>query len=113
MVSLPNRLFRGIVKNNQVKYKHPNFQYLLVDTVRELQDIEGNWYTDSFDSYEDYLLHNPEHGDVFYVVYGSYWIDIPLSSIKITETDNLQQAINIAEAIMGTHIVEMPLLKSK
>lgn len=111
MVSLPNRLFRGIVKNSDKTYKHPNFQYLIVDTVREIQDIEGNWYTDSFESYEDYLLHNPDFGEVFYAVYGSYWIDIPLSSIKITETDSLNQAINIAEAIMGSSITEISLLK--
>jgi hypothetical protein len=111
MVSLPNRLFRGIVKNPTEKYKHPNFQYIIVDTVREIQDIEGNWHTDSFESYDEYLLHNPDYGDIFYVVYGSYWIDIPLSSIKITETDSLNQAINIAEAIMGSSITEIALLK--
>jgi hypothetical protein len=108
MVSIGNRFYRGIV-HSPVNQPHPNFRFILVDTVREIQDENGNYYTDSFAYYEDYLLHNPDHGDVFYGVYGSYWPDIPKNGLKISETDSLQQAINIAEAIMGTKIIETKL----
>jgi hypothetical protein len=105
MVSILNKLYRGIVHSPK-NSKHPNFRFIIVDTVYETQDERGNWYTDTFLSREDFLLHNPDHGDVFYGVYGSYWIDIPKSSLKITETHDLNEAINIAEAIMGGSIIE-------
>jgi hypothetical protein len=77
-----------------------------VDTVYEKQDENGEWYTDSFNSYEDFLFHNPDKGDSFYGVYGSYWIDIPRNTLKISETFNLKEAIFIAESIMGNSIIE-------
>lgn len=105
MVAIPNRFYRGIVKSKPDS-PHPNFRFILVDTVKEIQDENGNWYTDSFEYYEDYLLHNYELGDVFYGVYASYHIDDVRSGLKITETENLQQAINIAQEIMGNTIEE-------
>lgn len=105
MVALPNRFYRGVV-NSSEDFKHPNFRFVLVDTVREIQDENGEWYEDSFEYVEDFLLHDRDKGDVFYGVYGSYWIDIPKSFIKITETMDLNQAINIAQEIMGNTIVE-------
>jgi hypothetical protein len=74
--------------------------------VKEIQDENGNWYTDSFESHEEFLLHNPDLGEAFYGVYGSYWIDIPKSSLKITETDDLMRAIYVAEEIMGARVIE-------
>lgn len=114
MVSLGNRFYRGIVHNSK-EYKHPNFRFIIVDTVYEKQDENGHWYTDSFENYEDYLLHNPDYGDKFYGVYGSYWIDNPKSGIKITETNNLKEAISVAEEIMGNKIIEttMPIKNDK
>ena len=108
MVSLLNRFYRGIVHSPK-NPKHPNFRFILVDTVYEKQDEYGNWYTDSFEYYDDYLVHNIEQGDMFYGVYGSYWTDIPKNSIKITETNSLDEAINIAEQIMGNDILSTPL----
>ena len=108
MVSIPNRFYRGVVHSPKDK-KHPNFRYLLVDTVYEKQDENGDWYSESFEFYEDYLLHNRDNSETFYGVYGSYWIDIPKSGIKITETNSLQQAITIAEEIMGTKIIDIKL----
>lgn len=105
MVSLSNRFYRGVVHSND-QQPHPNFKFILVDTVRELQNENGEWYTDSFMYYEDFLLHDPDKGEVFYGVYGSYWSDIPKSYIKILETNNLKEAINIAQEIMGATIVE-------
>ena len=106
MVSIPQRFFRGTVQSSKL-YKHPNFYFILIDTVREIQDDDGFWYTDSFDSKEDFLLHNRDWGDVFYGVYGSYWIDIPKSPMKITDTYDLNEAIKIAEEIMGSKVVEV------
>lgn len=108
MVGLSNRFYRGIVHNPK-DFKHPNFRFLLVDTVYEKQDENGNWYTESFEYYDDYLIHNIEQGDLFYGVYASYWNDIPKSGLKITETENLQQAITVAEEIMGSKIISTPL----
>lgn len=108
MVGLPNRFYRGVVRSPE-KNPHPNFRYLLVDTIKEVRSIDGEYYTDSFESYEEYLLHNRDDSDVFYGVYGSYWIDNPRSSIKITETDSLEQAINIAQEIMGAKIEEVSI----
>lgn len=108
MVSLSNRFYRGIVHSLE-DFKHPNFRFVLVDTVYEKQDENGNWYTESFEYYDDYLIHNIEQGEMFYGVYGSYWTDIPKSSIKITETNSLQQAITVAEEIMGNKIIPIEL----
>jgi hypothetical protein len=106
MVSLSgNRFYSGVVYSPD-NPKHPNFRFIVVDTIYDVQDDEGNWYTDSFEYYEDYLNFRSTNRDVFYGVYGSYWIDIPKSSIKITETDNLKEAIHIAQEIMGNEIVE-------
>lgn len=105
MVSIVNKFYRGIVNSNSL-YKHPNFRFLIVDTIKEVQDEYGEWYLDSFTDKTEFLLHNRDMGDVFYGVYGSYWIDIPKSSIKICETLNLQEAINIAQEIMGSSIID-------
>jgi hypothetical protein len=105
MVALPNRFYRGVVHSPK-NPKHPNFRFLIVDTVYDKQDENGEWYIDSFNSYEDFLFHNPDKGDSFYGVYGSYWIDIPRNCLKISETFNLQEAILIAESIMGNSIIE-------
>jgi hypothetical protein len=105
MVALLNKFYRGVVHSPK-NPKHPNFRFLIVDTVYEKQDENGEYYTDSFNSYEDFLLHNPDQGDSFYGVYGSFWIDIPRNTIKISETFNLQEAILIAESIMGNSIVQ-------
>ena len=105
MVSIPNRFYRGVVHSPK-NPKHPNFRFLIVDSVFDTQDENGEWYTDSFNSYEDFLFHNPDTGDAFYGVYASYWIDIPKSALKITETFSLKEAIFIAESIMGNSIIE-------
>ena len=110
MVSLLNKFYRGVV-HSPIDFKHPNFRFLLVDTVYEKQDEYGNWYLESFGHYDEYLSHHLNSGDIFYGVYGSYWIDIPKSGLKITETDSLQQAINIAEEIMGAKIIATPVPK--
>lgn len=105
MVKIPNRFFRGVV-HSLSDFKHPNFRFIIVDTVKDVQDEFGEWYIDSFESKIDFLLHDIALGEIFYGVYGSYWIDIPKSPIKITETQNLQEAINIAQEIMGSSIIE-------
>jgi hypothetical protein len=106
MVSIPNRFYRGIVHSPK-NQKHPNFRFIIIDTIKEIQDENGYWYTDSFESQEEFLLHNPELGETFYGVYGSYWIDIPKSSLKITETHDLMSAIYVAEQIMGSEVIEV------
>lgn len=105
MVKIPNRFFRGVVHSHS-DFKHPNFRFIIVDTVKDVQDEFGEWYTDSFESKVDFLLHDTSLGEIFYGVYGSYWIDIPKGPLKITETQNLEEAINIAQEIMGNKIIE-------
>jgi len=105
MVRIPNRFYRGVVHSPK-NPKHPNFRFLIVDTVYELQDENGLWLTDSFINKEQFYLHNPDHGEVLYGVYGSFWIDIPKSCLKLTETLDLNEAIVVAEHIMGTKIIE-------
>jgi hypothetical protein len=105
MVSFPNKFYRGIVHSDP-DFKHPNFRFLIVDTVKEVQDEYGEWYLDIFQEKTDFLLHDHALGGVFYCVYGSYWIDIPKSPIKLAETNDLKEAIHIAEEIMGSKIIE-------
>ena len=105
MVSLLNRFYRGVVHSPR-NPKHPNFRFIIVDTIYETQDENGEWFTDSFIDKEHYFLHNPDHGEIFYGVYGSYWADIPKNCLKITETNNLNEAIIVAESIIGNKIVE-------
>jgi hypothetical protein len=106
MVSFVSKFYRGVV-NSDTNKPHPNFRFIIVDTVKEIQDEFGNYYLDSFESREEFLFHDHSQENVFYGVYGSYWIDIPKSSLKITETEDLQKAINIAQEIMGSVIVEI------
>jgi hypothetical protein len=106
MVSLPNKFYRGIVHSDP-DFKHPNFRFVIVDTVKEVQDEYGEWYLDVFQDKMEFLLHDHALGGVFYGVYGSYWIDIPKSPIKIAETTDLKEAINIAESIIGNTIIEI------
>jgi hypothetical protein len=106
MVSLPNKFYRGIVYSDP-GFKHPNFRFLIVDTVKEAQDEYGEWYLDVFHDAIDFLLHDHTLADVFYGVYGSYWIDIPKGPIKLCETQNLKEAVHIAQEIMGNTITEI------
>jgi hypothetical protein len=107
VVGIPDRFYRGVVHSPKDK-KHPNFRYLLVDTVYEKQDEHGNWYTESLECYDDYLIHSLDKEDIFYGVYASYYIDNVRSGLKITETSSLSEAINIAEQIMGSKIIPIP-----
>jgi hypothetical protein len=105
MVSLPNRFYRGVVYSDP-DFKHPNFRFILVDTVKEVQDENGEWYLDIFHDATEFLMHDHDLGSVFYGIYGSYWIDIPKGPIKLSETTDLKEAIYIAQEIMGSMIVD-------
>lgn len=105
MVAGPDRFYRGVV-HSPLDFKHPNFRFLIVDTVKEVQDEYGEWYLDVFHDKLEFLMHDHAFGNVFYGIYGSYWIDIPKGSIKLSETSDLKEAIYIAEEIMGNSIVE-------
>jgi hypothetical protein len=105
MVSSPNKFYRGVVHSDP-DWKHPNFRFVLVDTLKEIQDEYGEYYLDSFENKTEFLLHDHSLYPAFYGVYGSYWIDIPKSPIKICETNDLKEAIHIAQEIMGNSIVE-------
>lgn len=105
MVSLPNKFYRGVVYSDP-DFKHPNFRFLLVDTVKEVQDEYGEWYLDIFHDAADFLMHDHALGNVFYGVYGSYWIHIPKGPIKLYETSDLNEAIHVAQEIMGSIIVD-------
>jgi len=105
MVNIPNKFYRGIVYSDP-DFKHPNFRFLIVDTVKEVQDEYGELYLDIFHNATEFLLHDHSLGNVVYGVYGSYWIDIPKSPIKLAETTDLKEAIHIAQEIMGTSIVD-------
>lgn len=106
MVSLPSRFYRGIVYSRQDN-RHPSFKFIIVDTVKEIQDHNGNLIIDIFEDNTDFLLFNRDTGDTFYGVYGSYWSDMPKSSFMITETYDLNQAIRVAEEIMGNTIKDI------
>jgi hypothetical protein len=105
MVSTPNKFYRGVVRSHP-DFKHPNFRFLIVDTVKEVQDEYGEWYLDIFQDKIDFLMHDNYLGGVFYGIYGSYWLEIPKGPIKLAETTDLKEAIHIAEEIMGSKIVE-------
>jgi hypothetical protein len=105
MVKLPNRFYRGVVHSDP-GFKHPNFRFLIVDTVKEVQDENGEWYLDVFHDSAEFLMHDHSLGNIFYGIYGSYWIDIPKGPIKLGETEDLNEAIHIAQEIMGSIIVD-------
>jgi hypothetical protein len=105
MVSLPNKFYRGVVESDP-DFKHPNFRFLIVDTVKEIQDEYGEYYLDIFHDATEFLMHDHTLENVLYGVYGSYWIDIPKSPIKLCETTDLKEAIQIAQEIMGSQIVD-------
>lgn len=105
MVAVPTKFYRGIVHSHN-NFKHPNFRFIIVDTVKEVQDDSGEWYLDIFHDKMDFLMYDRSLGDIFYGVYGSYWIDIPKGPIKLCETTNLNEAINIAQEIMGNSIID-------
>jgi hypothetical protein len=105
MVKIPNIFYNGIVYSNP-QFKHPSFRFIIVETVKEVQDEFGEYYLESFLNKTEFLLHDHSIENTFYGVYGSYWIDIPKSSIKICETTDLKEAIHIAQEIMGNTIVE-------
>lgn len=106
MVSLPKKFYRGIV-HSHIDFKHPNFRFIIVDTIKEVQDEYGEWYCDIFHDKIDFIMHDHSIGGVFYGVYGSYWIDIPKSPIKLCETTDLKEAIIVAQEIMGNKIVDI------
>jgi len=105
MVNIPNRFYRGIVHSDP-DFKHPNFRFVLVDTVKEVQDEDGEWYLDIFHDATEFLMHDHSLENVFYGVYGSYWIDIPKGPIKLCETTDLNEAIHVAQEIMGSTIID-------
>jgi len=105
MVSLPNKFYRGVVYSDP-DFKHPNFRFILVDTVKEVQDENGEWYLDIFHDATEFLMHDHSLSNVFYGVYGSYWIDIPKGPVKLCETSDLNEAIHVAQEIMGSIIID-------
>jgi len=105
MVSLPNKFYRGVVYSDP-DFKHPNFRFVIVDTVKEVQDEEGEYYLDIFHDLTEFFMHDHALQNVFYGIYGSYWIDIPKGPIKLGETSDLKEAIHIAQEIMGSQIVD-------
>ena len=105
MVSSPNKFYRGVVYSDP-DFKHPNFRFVIVDTVKEVQDEGGEYYLDIFHDVTEFLMHDHALQNVFYGIYGSYWIDIPKSPIKLGETSDLKEAIHIAQEIMGSQIID-------
>lgn len=105
MVSIPKRFYRATIESNK-QHKHPNFAFVLIETLKETKDSDGNYYDETFENEEQFLLYH-SHSDIFYAVYGSYWIDIPKSPIKIVETSDLREAIHIATEVIGNNIVKV------
>lgn len=105
MVSIPKRFYRATIESNKYN-RHPNFAFVLIDTFQESKDSDGNYYDEPFADETQFLL-NSSNNYIFYAVYGSYWIDIPKSPIKIAETSNLKEAITIAAEVIGNNIVKV------
>lgn len=100
-----NKFYKGIVYS-PIDFKHPNFKYIIIDTVKEVRDEFGEYYIESFQNVEEFLEHDHDLYNTFYGVYAFYWLDIPKGPLKITDTTDLKEAINIAEEIMGNKIVD-------
>ena len=100
-----NKFYKGIVYS-PTDFKHPNFKYIIIDTVKELSDEFGEYYVESFQNAEEFLCHDHDLYTTFYGVYAFYWLDIPKGPLRITETLHLEEAINIAQEIMGNNIVD-------
>ena len=99
------KFYKGIVYS-PTDFKHPNFKYIIIDTVKELSDEFGEYYVESFQNAEEFLGHDHDLYNTFYGVYAFYWLDIPKGPLRITETLHLEEAINIAQEIMGNNIVD-------
>lgn len=99
-----NRFYQGYCLNSGNKSSH--FRLYKIETEREITDYEGGTIIESIKSTEDYWDDTEAVGDPFYTIYGSFKIDFVQSSLKITSTDSLQEAINLVEHLSGNKISE-------
>ena len=102
MVSVPNKLYYGVCYN--ANNPHSHFRYFSINTVRNKSD--GNdQYIDAIQTKDEYYTYDRNlYGDPFYQVYGSFKIDFAQTGMIITETDDLEYAINLVENLTGEKI---------
>jgi len=105
MLNSKNKFYKGIVYS-PTDFKHPNFRYIVIDTVKEAKDEFGEYYLESFQNAQEFLDHDHDLYHTFYGVYAFYWLDIPKGPLKITDTSDLNEAINVAEGIMSNKVID-------
>ena len=105
MVSYPNRLFKGWCSNEGNKHSH--ILHYHIDTVREISDHNGGTVIDTIETLEEYFnFDNIGQNEPFYIISGTFKLDIPRGPIKIFETPDLKVAVFVVESLTGNKVVE-------
>jgi hypothetical protein len=99
-----NRFYQGYCLNTG--NNSSNLRLYKIETEREISDYEGGTVVESIKSIEDYWDDTEAVGEPFYTIYGSFKIDFVQSSLRITSTDSLQEAISLVEHLSGNKISE-------
>ena len=105
MVSHPNRLFKGWCSNEGNPRSH--ILHYHITTVRNINDYNGGVVLDEINSLEEFFnIDNLSNEEPFYVISGTFKIDIPRGPIKILETNELKVAIFVVESLTGNKVIE-------
>lgn len=106
MVSYPNKLFKGWCSNEGNPRSH--ILHYHIDTVREISDHNGGTILDTVETLEEFFnIDDLNRGDEpFYIVSGTFKMDIPRGPIKIFETPELRVAVFVVESLTGNKVIE-------
>jgi hypothetical protein len=106
MASYPNKLFKGWCSNEG--NQRSNILHYHITTVRNINDYNGGLILDEVNSLEEFYNIDglSKDDEPFYVVSGTFKMDIPRGPIKIFETPDLKVAIFIVESLTGNKVAE-------
>jgi hypothetical protein len=106
MASYPNKLFKGWCSNEGNQRSH--ILHYHITTVRNINDYNGGLILDEVNSLEEFYNIDglSKDDEPFYVISGTFKMDIPRGPIKIFETPDLKVAIFIVESLTGNKVAE-------
>lgn len=105
MVTYPNKLFKGWCSNEGNPKSH--ILHYHIETAREISDHNGGTVIDTINSLEEFFnIDGIGENEPFYIVSGTFKMDIPRGPIKIFETPDLKVAIFVVESLTGNKVIE-------
>ena len=105
MTSYPNRLFKGWCSNEGNNNSHILHYHIV--TVRNINDYNGGTVLDEINSLEEFFnIDGIGVDDPFYVVSGTFKMNISRGPVKIFETPDLKVAVFVVESLTGNKVVE-------